>query len=451
MINFKIRYSYYHKSLIRVLKFIILPQKNILFYGLVDGTELESLSSRIGVGIEPQLILNRKFPKNLTISKIEYEAYKPQQQFDYIVLNGTLGKSLNIMKLLKSIKKACNSHTRILIYQHNYLWQDVLKLLENLGLKRKEKIYNWLSVSDVNNYLRAAGFETTRIFRHTLFPLSFFGIGSFINFLGTILPFFDFLKLNQFIICRLLPEFSSKSNKNSLTICITVRDEKENIEKIAKSLPRLSKNQEIIFVEGHSKDGTKEEIIRIKNLYPQKNVRLLVQPNIGQGDATQYGFSHSKGEIIIIYEGDGTADPEDIQYVYEAMVEKRFEFMLGSRLVYPLTKESMQTINKFGNMLFAKWFSFFLGQRSTDVLCGIKAIRKADFDTLHTRWGNLGVTDPFGDFELLFGSARMGLKIGEIPVHYYPRTYGETKTNIFRHGWYLLAMAINGYWQFRKE
>src|SRR3989344_2538695 len=181
MIDFQILYSYYHKNLIKVFKFIIPPQKNILFYGLIDGTELESLSPRIGVGIEPELVSGKKFAKNLTYNKIEYEAYISKQQFDYIVFNGTLGKSLDIMKLLNNIKKACNPHTRVVIYQHNHLWQDLLKFLEKLGLKRKEVVFNWLSISDVNNYLKASGFETTRIFRHTLLPIRLFGIGPCVN------------------------------------------------------------------------------------------------------------------------------------------------------------------------------------------------------------------------------------------------------------------------------
>lgn len=448
----KLTYSYYHQRLQKAFQFIIPKSKKVLFYGLIDGSKLSSLSPSYGLGIEPNISTTQTKHKKISIKTAIYEKYKPRRKYDYIVLNATLGKTYNIMQILKNIQPACTPYTRIIIYQHNHLWQGLLKLLEKFNLKRKDKIYNWLSVSDVSNYLKAAGFETTRIFRHTLFPLKLFGIGTLINFLGIIFPLLDFFKLDQFIICRPLAELFPQLKSNpSLTICITVRDEKENIEPIVNSIPKFAKKQEIIFVEGHSKDGTKEEILRVNKKYPKKNVRLLVQPKIGQGDATLYGFSRAKGEIIIIYEGDQTADPKDIKPVYEAMARKRFEFILGSRLVYPLSTQQMPAINKLGNMLFAKWFSFFLGQRSTDVLCGIKAINKKDFDVLSSRWGHLGVNDPFGDFELLFGAARMGLKIGEIPVRYYPRTYGETKTSVFHHGWYLLIMALNGYWLFRKN
>ena len=92
-----------------------------------------------------------------------------------------------------------------------------------------------------------------------------------------------------------------------------------------------------------------------------------------------------------------------------------------------------------------------MGQRITDVLSGIKAITKRDYNRLYDQWGFLGFDDPFGDFELLYGAARMGLKFGEIPMRYYPRVYGESKSNVLTHGSYLLRMAAKGYWIFRNN
>jgi len=175
------------------------------------------------------------------------------------------------------------------------------------------------------------------------------------------------------------------------------------------------------------------------------------QPGKGQGDAVRVGFKAAKGDIVILYEGDGTSDPGDLQYFYQAMSNGYCEFIEGSRFVYPLSNAAMPPANKIGNWLFAKWFSFFLGQNSRDVLSGIKAILKRDYQLLYDRWGFLGFNDPFGDFELLYGAARQGLKFGEIPMRYYPRTYGETKTKVFHHGLYLLRMSLRGYWIFRSN
>lgn len=371
-------------------------------------------------------------------------------KFDYIILNGILGQSKDICGLFKNMLAACQPSTRIIIYQYNYLWQGILTLAEKLNLKKREGVQNWLSVNDLSTYLAGAGFQVTRIFRRTIFPLNFFGLGKLINFIFTLVPFFDFLKLDQFIIARPDPNLFTQKLPKSLTICLTVRNEKGNIEPIVKSIPKICSEQEILFVEGHSSDGTREEILRVINKYPKKNIRVMGQPGIGQGDATRVGFKAAQGEIIIIYEGDGTSDPGDIKYFYQAMASGRFEFIEGTRFVYPKDNQTMPLINQLGNIFFAKWFSFFLGQRTTDVLSGIKAILKRDYNLLYKRWGFLGFQDPFGDFELLYGAARMGLKIGEIPIRYYPRTYGKTKTKPLTHGLYLLKMAAKGYLIFRN-
>ncbi|MBF0446473.1 MAG: hypothetical protein HQL68_12900, partial [Magnetococcales bacterium] len=128
---------------------------------------------------------------------------------------------------------------------------------------------------------------------------------------------------------------------------------------------------------------------------------------------------------------------------------QRSDFLEGSRLIYPLNRAAMPFTNQFGNSVFAIWFSWFLGQYSTDVLSGIKAIRRQDYQLIYDNWGFLGMEDPFGDFELLFGAARLGLKINEIPIRYQPRSYGESKTNVLKHGLLLLKMALHGHVIFR--
>src|SRR5262249_4082262 len=127
----------------------------------------------------------------------------------------------------------------------------------------------------------------------------------------------------------------------------------------------------------------------------------------------------------------------------------RSEFIEGSRFVYPLSIQQMRIVNQIGNMFFAKWFSWFLGRPVTDVLSGIKAISKPAFERINKSWGFLGINDPFGDFELLYGAKRHSLKMGEIPMRYYPRTYGETKTKVWRHGMILGTFILSGFWIFR--
>lgn len=445
---------YFQQSVNQTLRFLVPAGKAVLYYGrFIPGLLPELAASRcvvVSSELTAPAALQPGGEGDCEYVCCHYDDYTPTGQFDYVILNGALGESQDICRLLARVATVCRPSTRLIIYQHNYLWQGIISLAETLGLSGKGAVQNWVSLRDLTSYLNGMGFQVVRRFRQTLSPLRLGGLGPFINTLSALIPIFDFCKLNQFIVARpqVVPAAVAGAEQ-SLSIVLTVRDERGNIEPIVTSLPQVCRDQEIVFVEGHSRDGTREEIERVMGLYPDKRIRLLLQPGIGQGDAIRHGFGAARGDIIILYEGDGTSSPEDIRYFYEALCRGRFEFVEGSRFIYPIDNRSMPLLNKIGNLFFARWFSWFLGQHTTDVLSGIKAITRTEFATIDAHWGFLGADDPFGDFELLYGAFRFGLNFCEIPMHYRPRPYGVSKSRVFRHGSYLLAMALRGFWMFR--
>ena len=91
---------------------------------------------------------------------------------------------------------------------------------------------------------------------------------------------------------------------------------------------------------------------------------------------------------------------------------------------------------------FALWFTWILGQRVTDVLSPIKAIHKESYLKASSDWETFGEDDPFGDFELMFIMARNSFKFSEIPISYFPRKHGETKTNVLKHGTRLFKLML---------
>ncbi len=103
--------------------------------------------------------------------------------------------------------------------------------------------------------------------------------------------------------------------------------------------------------------------------------------------------------------------------------------------------EAMRFLNLIANKLFSLIFTWLLDQRIKDTLCGTKVISKKNYDALAANRSYFGDFDPFGDFDLLFGAAKLNLKIIEIPVRYRARTYGDTKISRFRHGWLLFRMC----------
>ena len=107
-----------------------------------------------------------------------------------------------------------------------------------------------------------------------------------------------------------------------------------------------------------------------------------------------------------------------------------------------MEKKAMRFINMIGNKFFASAFSYILGQRFKDTLCGTKVLSKTNYEKIVKNRSFFGNFDPFGDFDLLFGASRLGLKIVELPITYRERTHGNTNIARWRHGFILLRMLI---------
>ena len=137
-----------------------------------------------------------------------------------------------------------------------------------------------------------------------------------------------------------------------------------------------------------------------------------------------------------------TVPPEEIPKFYQAIVENKGDFINGSRLVYPMEKESMRVLNFLGNKFFSLAFTWILGQPIKDTLCGTKMLWRKDYEAIKRNRSFFGDFDPFGDFDLLFGAAKLNLKIIDLPVHYRERAYGTTNISRWSHGWLLLKMTL---------
>jgi glycosyltransferase involved in cell wall biosynthesis len=187
----------------------------------------------------------------------------------------------------------------------------------------------------------------------------------------------------------------------------------------------------------------------VQSAYPQYNIKTMQQTGKGKGDAVRMGFAQATGEVLMILDADLTMPPEDLPKYYEALVRGKGEFINGSRLVYPMEDEAMQLLNRIANYIFARLFSFLLGQRYTDTLCGTKMLRRHDYDEIARNRAYFGDFDPFGDFDLIFGAARLNLKTAEVPIRYAAREYGQTNISRFRHGLLLARMVAFAFMKLR--
>jgi glycosyltransferase involved in cell wall biosynthesis len=242
------------------------------------------------------------------------------------------------------------------------------------------------------------------------------------------------------VVARALPR--KQRNDFSISIVIPCRNEKGNIESAIQRIPRFGKYQEIIFVDGHSTDGTQDEIRRVMAAHVDRDIKLLVQKRSGKGEAVREGFKDAMGDILMILDADLTVPPEDLPKFYRALASGKAEFLNGCRLVYPMEGEAMRLLNLIANKLFAMAFTWLLGERLKDTLCGTKVLFHKDYEALTQNRSYFGDFDPFGDFDLLFGASKLNLKIIEVPVRYRRRLYGETQISRFRHGLLLFRMVI---------
>jgi hypothetical protein len=87
-------------------------------------------------------------------------------------------------------------------------------------------------------------------------------------------------------------------------------------------------------------------------------------------------------------------------------------------------------------------FSWLLGHPIKDTLCGTKVLSRENYRKIAANRAYFGDFDPFGDFDLLFGAAKLNLKIVDLPVRYRERTYGETNISRWRDGFILLRMVL---------
>src|SRR3989344_639062 len=369
-----------------------------------------------------------------------------KKNYDYIIISDVLGYVYDIQEYLTKAQSLIEDNGRIIITQYSSLWEPVLRLASIFRLRSTLKIeQNWLSINDIKNFAHLANLDVIKFGTKMIMPIYIPVVSSFLNkYIANIFPF-SRMGLFHYVVLRknTTETYSDEKNLPSFSIVIPARNEAGTIEKIVKELPELGFFTEIIFIEGNSKDNTFDEIVRVTEKY--KNVRKIKydrQDGVGKGDAVRKGFDIATGDILTIYDADMTVPAPEMKKFYDAIVKNKGEFINGCRLIYPLQKESMRILNIFGNKFFSLAFSAILGQRLKDTLCGTKMIWKKDYEDVKANRKFFGDFDPFGDFDLLFGAAKLNLKIIDLPVRYKARIYGSTNISRFKHGWLLLKMTI---------
>lgn len=439
----------YHRLIESIHRFMILPGASVLEIGSGSGDLLAALEPARGLGIDisPRMVeLARSRHPHVRFEAGAGETFTADETFDYVVLSDLVPYAQDLLKLFKSLTSVTHEHSRIVLHSYSQLWRPAIRIAELLRLKRAKPLGNWVTPEDVRNLLDLAGFDVVSTTKRVLFPKKVPLLTTFLNgFLVNLWPF-SWLALTWWVVAR--PKARGR-REQGVSIVVPCRNEAGNVAQIVERIPELGVATEIIFVEGGSTDGTREEIERQIELHPERTLSLHGQPGRGKADAVRVGFAHARYPVLMILDGDLSVSPEALTDFYDAIASGTADFVNGSRLVYGLEPGAMRFLNLIGNKFFSIVFGWLLGQPVKDTLCGTKVLTRDDWELIDRDRAEFGGFDPFGDFDLLLGAARVGLKIVDLPVRYQARTYGRTNISRFSHGWLLLKMAFIGFWALR--
>lgn len=438
----------YYARLAEIYRSLIPRGQRVLEVGCARGDLLASLQPRFGVGIdfsERRVREAARAHPELHFAVSDAHAPALHGSFDYIILSDLINDLWDVQKTLQELHPLCRPGTRILINTYSRLWELPLALVRRLGLSNPVLEQNWLTPDDVANLLQLTGFEVISTRREILLPLPIPLLDKFCNkVLVKIFPLSS-CALTNVMVARPLPHsVDSDVDKKEpiVSVLIPARNEAGNIEEIFRRVPEMGAGTEMIFVEGHSHDNTYAAIERSMARHKDRRCKLIRDSGVGKGEAVRAGFSAAAGEVLMILDADLTVEPEDLPRFYDILRSGKGELVNGVRLVYPMEREAMRFLNLLGNKFFGLAFSWLLGQRIKDTLCGTKVLSRTHYELIAQNRAYFGDFDPFGDFDLIFGAARLNLRIVDVPVRYQGRKYGQTNIARWRHGWILLRMLV---------
>jgi SAM-dependent methyltransferase len=448
------RYRYYGAELERLVKSLVPPGSRLLDVGTSTAAILAAVGGpgSVGLNASPRMIelLREQHPTlDLRVADVERDAL-PEGPFDAIVLSDAIGMLEDIQRALERLRPLLAPGGRLYVTYYNFVWEPLLKLAERVGLKTRWPDQNWLSMEDIENLLYLAGYDVVRRGTDILMPAHVPGVSLFLNRIAGQLPVARDLSLVDYFVACAGPQ-AEPARLPSVSVICPCRNEKGNIREAVLRTPLMGSATELIFVDGNSSDGTVEEIEAVMRDYRGPlSVRLVLQGDgKGKGDAVRKGFTAASNDVLMILDSDLTVPPEDLPKFYRALVTGKGDFINGVRLVYPMEGEAMRFLNLLGNKFFSSALSWLLEQPIKDSLCGTKVLYRHAYDQIARHRSFFGDFDPFGDFDLLFGAARLNLRIVDLPVRYRARTYGETKIDRFAHGWLLAKMTAFGFKKLR--
>jgi hypothetical protein len=436
--------GFYHQQVAQLIQGMVPPGAKVLELGTGTGDLLASLQPSQGVGLnisEELTRLARQKHPGLEFRTVDVDEIAVPDGFqpDYVVLSNMLDYVYDVWSLCEQLKPLFSDRTLLIATTNNPLWEPVLRLASDLGKRAPNSPRNFITNQDIRSVLELQGFDVVEDSLAVPVPRNVPGVAPALNALIPEVPGLRFTSSLQVLAARL----RAPRLPLSCSVIIPCHNEEANIEECVRRVPEMGAWTEIIAVDDGSKDGTRTAIERAMKTDPR--VRLVAfDQNQGKANAVMAGFDAARGDALFILDADMAVMPEELPRFLQPLQEGRADFINGTRLVYPMEGKAMKIANFIGNKGFCYLTSAVLRQRVSDTLCGTKVFFKRDFVRMP-----IDGTERWGDFDLLFGAARLRLRILEIPVHYQERRAGVSKMKVMKAGFQFLSSCINGWRKLR--
>ena len=186
------------------------------------------------------------------------------------------------------------------------------------------------------------------------------------------------------------------------------------------------KNREIIIVDDGSKDGTRDILGELSD--PEVRV-IFHKANQGKGAALRTGFQEATGDICIVQDADLEYDPQEFPVVIQPILEGKADVVFGSRFQSGRPHRVVYFWHRIGNGVLTLMSNFFTDLNLSDMETCYKAFRREVIQSINIRENRFGF-EP----EVTAKVAKMNLRIYEVGISYYGRTYDEGKKIGWRDG-----------------
>lgn len=431
---------FYHDSISRLVTGIVPPGQDVLELGTGYGEILSALAPRRGVGLNVAEELTREAARRnpgLEFSTVDVDEVALPEGFRpaYVVMANMLDYVCDIWSVLREVKARSADETTLIVTSSNPIWQPLLRAASFCGLRFPESPRNFITNRDLFNVLELHGFEIVHEGLLLPLPKKVPVVGDLVNLLVPEIPLLRYCSSVQYLVAR----SCAPRRPLSCSVVIPCHNEEGNIVECLDRVPEFGARREIVVVDDGSKDATRQRVMDAIERDP--SIRLIAfDRNRGKANAVRAGFEAASGDVLMILDADMTVMPEELPRFFEAIQKGQADFVNGTRLVYPMMGKAMRTVNFFGNKIFCLLVSWVIGQRISDSLCGTKVLLKRDY----LRMPSSGA-DRWGDFDLLFGAARLQLRLREIPVRYQERKAGKSKMRALKDGLLFLKTCFRGW------